>query len=181
MLNGELIEELDSGTLFITYVNGKKNGPSRLEIGQGINEIVMNYEDDLLSGECIIYYRSGSIMNVMNYSNGILNGSFNSYFENGMIQMSAYYSNGVYDGLVTSYDEFGDIISETPYVNGILHGKNVIYYPRTHGGGILEVSFYENGLLTGNKISYYNTGEVMSVTPYIHGRPQRYPKMFNKK
>ena len=180
MLNGEIVEQLDHGTLFVTYVNGKKNGPSRLEIEPGVNEILMHYEDDLLSGECILYYRSGAIMNVMNYIEGVLHGSFNSYFENGMTQMSAYYSNGVYNGLVTSYDEFGDIISEIPYVNGILHGKNVIYYPRAQGGGVLEVSFYENGLLTGNKISYYDNGEVMSVTPYIRGRPQRYPKMFNK-
>ena len=81
MLNGEVIEELDSGTLFITYRNGKKNGPSRLEVEPGINEIIMNYEDDLLSGECIQYYSNGSIMNVMNYSEGILNGPFNSYSE----------------------------------------------------------------------------------------------------
>ena len=181
MIDGEVIEELESGTLFITYRNGKKNGPSRFEIEPGINEVIMNYEDDLLSGEYIQYYRNGAVMNVMNYSEGILNGPFNSYFENGMIQMSANYSDGAYHGLVTSYDEFGDVISEVPYVQGIIHGKKTIYYPRSQGGGILEVSFYENGLLTGNKILYYNTGEVMSVTPYLNGRPQRYPRLFNKK
>ena len=181
MLNGEVIEELDSGILFVTYKNGKKNGPSRIEMEPGINEIIMNYKDDLLFGECIQYYRNGSVMNVMNYSDGVLNGPFNSYSENGMLQLSANYKNGEYHGIVTSYDEFGDVISEIPYVNGITHGKNILYYSRAQGGGVLEVSFYENGLLTGNKISYYNTGEVMSVTPYLNGRPQRYPKMFIKK
>ncbi len=59
-------------------------------------------------------------------------------------------------------------------------GKNLLYYPKSQGGGIYELSFFENGLLSGDKVTFYSSGEVMSITPYTEGKAQGYTKTYDK-
>ena len=175
---GEYVEKLSDGTLYLNFLNGKKQGPGRFENNNKRVLYEMNFANDCLNGEFKQYYNNGTLMTVMNYQNGVLHGEFLMYYESGMLQMKINYNNGSYDGLMIVYDEFGDKISETPYKTGQKHGRSLKYYPKIQGGHVSELAYYVDGLLSGDKIDFSMDGNVSSVTSYISGRPQSYPVSF---
>jgi antitoxin component YwqK of YwqJK toxin-antitoxin module len=178
---GELAQDTGDGRVVIQYVSGKKHGVTRfIDKSTGLTLSEIEYRDDLIDGKVTQFYRSGAVLSVITYRAGVQDGPFVSYHENGMKQMESGYVNGKQDGPAITYDEFGDIVTESNYRNGLKHGKNTVYYPKTLGGGVFELSQFEDGKLTGDKVTFYNTGEPMSVTPYIAGKAQRYPKNYSK-
>lgn len=179
MIDGVVTETIDDGTLFITYKNGMKNGPMKLQLENGNLVFTANYQDDVLNGEYISYYPSGSVMSAMCYFNGKLHGKFVHYSENNMPILITHYVNGKYHGLYCCYDEFGDKLLEVMYENGVKNGQSISYYSKKQGGGRFEIANYCNNLLEGNKVSLYPNGKVMTVVPYIHGRAQKYPVTFS--
>ncbi|MBR1480161.1 MAG: hypothetical protein IJ599_04730, partial [Alphaproteobacteria bacterium] len=135
---------------------------------------------DELEGEVKQYYPSGSLLSIAEFSGGKQNGMLQTFFENGVPQVVTQYKDGKMHGGFKAFDEFGDVVQECKYANGKKEGKNTIYYPKSQGGGVYEISFYENGLLSGDKVSFYPTGEVMTLTPYSAGKPQMYTKNYSK-
>ncbi|MDR1233856.1 MAG: toxin-antitoxin system YwqK family antitoxin [Holosporales bacterium] len=178
--SGEFAQELDTGKVIINYVLGKKNGVTKFLDRHGIVLSEINYKDDLIDGDVKQYYQSGNILSIITYRAGIQHGPFISYYENGMKQMESFYSNGKSEGEIVVFDVFGDIMSETQYHGGLKNGASILNYPKSQGGKVFETSRYEDGNLVGDKIQYYNTGEVMSITPYIKGKAQAYPRNFDK-
>ncbi|MDR1475879.1 MAG: hypothetical protein LBI20_00980 [Holosporales bacterium] len=180
-LNGEFKYDTESGWVAIQYVEGLKHGVTRFfDKSSGLVLSEITYFNDVIDGEVKQYYPNGAILSIITYKTGIQNGPFISYYENGMKQLESYYVNGKQDGVVITYDEFGDKITESPYHNGVKHGKNIVYYPKIYGGGIFELSYYESGNLRGDKVTFYDTGEVMTITPYICGKAQQYTKNYAK-
>ncbi len=126
------------------------------------------------------YYDNGNIRSEIEYQNNVPHGMFLAFHENGMLQLQTTYKHGKINGNYKVFDEFGDVVVEANYKDNLRDGKYIVRYPRSQGGSIYDLSFYENGLLEGDKVSFYNTGEVMSITKYKAGKPQTYPKYYDK-
>lgn len=178
--SGEFIQDVAGGKVVISFVNGKKEGLTTFVSSDNIVLSEINYKDDLIHGKVKQYYPNGSILSISEYENGKQNGPFVSYFENGMEQIRSEYKDNLQDGHFTAFDEFGDVVLECDYIDGLKTGKNLLYYPKSQGGGVYEVSFYEKGLLSGDKITFYASGEVMSVTSYAEGKARSYTKNYDK-
>ena len=178
--SGELIQEVDGGKIIMNFLNGKKDGITKFISSSGVVLSEINYKNDEINGDVKQYYPTGNVLSIMEYLNGKSQGSFTSFFENSMKQVSSQYQNGEMHGEFKAFDEFGDTLIECTYFKGQKHGKNLLYYSKSQGGGVYEVSFFENGLLNGDKITFYQTGEVMSVTPYSAGKAQTYTKNYSK-
>lgn len=178
--SGKIVQEVNGGKISISLKNGKKEGITRFVSNSGTLLSEINYKNDLIDGEVRQYYPTGQILTVIEYSKGVQHGMMTSYFENGMKQVEIQYEKGEQHGSFKAFDEFGDIMTECTYVKGKKHGKSVTYYAKSQGGGVYELSFYENGLLSGDKVCFYATGEVLSITPYLEGKPQTYTKNYSK-
>jgi antitoxin component YwqK of YwqJK toxin-antitoxin module len=177
---GELTHEIGGQKVIISYVNGKKCGVTKLVDSAGKLLTSMEYKDDMIDGEVKNFYQSGGILSMSVYKCGTQDGRSVSFYENGMMHIDSNYKSGKLDGPFIVYDEFGDKMLECSYRCGLKHGKNIVYYQKSQGGTVSESSCYTDGLLDGDKIAFYSTGEVMSVTPYIKGRAQAYPKVYSK-
>jgi antitoxin component YwqK of YwqJK toxin-antitoxin module len=164
----------------LTLLNGKKEGITNFFSKDGTLLSAITYKNDEITGNVTQYYPNGSKHSVMEYSSGVPDGRFTSFFENGIEQVVSGYKDGKMNGKFRVFDEFGDISMECVYQNGQKHGKNLVYYQKSQGGEVYELSFFENGLLEGEKISFYPTGEMMSVVLYVNGRAQTYPKNYSK-
>ncbi|MDR0942170.1 MAG: toxin-antitoxin system YwqK family antitoxin [Holosporales bacterium] len=172
--SGELVQKVDDGRIIINFLNGKKHGLTKFVSNENVTLSEIPYQNDKIHGELKQYYKSGKILSIFTYENGRQNGLFVSFSENGMKQMQANYQNGKLHGEFTAFDEFGDIVRKSVYVDGLKHGECFLYYSKSQGGGIYEVSKYENNLLEGDKTIFYNTGEIMSIIPYKSGKAQAY-------
>ncbi len=177
---GEFVQEVTNGKVIIHFVNGQKHGKTTFVSPENIILSEINYENDLINGEVKQYYPTGKILSIIEYKNGKQDGKFTTYFENGIKQIQSEYKNGLQHGHFKAFDEFGDVVLECEYIHGLKSGKNLLYYPKSQGGGIYELSFFENGLLSGDKVTFYPSGEVMSITPYIEGKAQGYTKTYDK-
>lgn len=177
---GRYCENTDEGQIIITFVNGLKDGITQFVAKDGVVLSEVEYKNDVIHGISRQYYQSGNVLSTTYYENGKPNGKFTAYYESGIKQLETDYLNGEIHGAFITYDEFGDKISECFYHNGKKHGENVLYYSKSNGGGVSETSHYENGLINGDKISLYPGGEILSITPYIDGKPQEYTKTYDK-
>ena len=121
---------------------------------------------------------AGMKLSHMEYKDGQLDGTAQTFYENGIIQMRAEYKEGNLNGRYETYDEFGDKVEVCIYQKGLKHGTDTLYYPKSHGGGVYEISTYINGLLEGDKTSFDPQGHAIKTTPYKRGRAQRYPINF---
>lgn len=175
---GELVQEAANGKVIINFVNGQKYGKTTFVSPENIVLSEIEYKDDIIDGEVRQYYPSGKILSLIEYKAGKQDGKFITYFENGIIQTQSEYKDGLQCGHFKGFDDFGDLISECEYVNGQKSGKSLIYYSKSQGKGIYELSFFENGLLSGDKVTFYPTGEIMTLTPYKEGKAQGYTKIY---
>jgi antitoxin component YwqK of YwqJK toxin-antitoxin module len=178
--SGEIVNETLSGKVILKYENGKKNGWTKFVSPENVVQTEIPYIRDEIHGQLKQYYENGKLMAIITYEKNEQTGPMMTFFENGVKQLDTFYTKGKINGKYKTYDEFGDLLNEVTYVNGAKHGQNVVYYPKSHGGGICELSFYENGVLQGDKVTFYNSGEIMTTTPYINGKAQAYPKNFTK-
>jgi antitoxin component YwqK of YwqJK toxin-antitoxin module len=178
--SGKLTFETGEMSVVISFQSGSKEGVARFVSSEGNVLVEADYEKDELEGDVKQYYPSGSLLSAAKFSGGKQTGEFKTFFENGMPQIVAQYKAGKMHGNFRAFDEFGDIVQECTYSDGKKEGKNTIYYTKSQGGGVYEVSFYENGLLSGDKVSFYPTGEVMTFTPYHAGKAQMYTKNYTK-
>jgi antitoxin component YwqK of YwqJK toxin-antitoxin module len=178
----EVSNETGDGTIIIKFVNGKKEGITKFVNKNGTVLSEIGYKNDIIEGVVKQYYpASGALLCSMEYSGGKQNGYFKTYYESGGRQVEAMYKNGERNGAYILYDEFGDKAIECIYKDGLKEGKSITYYPKSSGGGIFEYTEYKNGLIEGNKVALYQTGEVLSVTPYVKGNPQEYTKTYGRK
>jgi antitoxin component YwqK of YwqJK toxin-antitoxin module len=171
---GEITQEVSGGMVTVSFVNGKKHGPTKFTASDGTVLSEIPYRDDEIHGELRQYYKSGKLLSIVSYENGIQNGQFTSFSENGVMQIQTAYKDGNMNGKFTAYDEFGDVVQECNYIDGQKYGRYTMYYPKLQGGGIFELSYYEMGLLEGDRVTFNPTGETMTVTPYRDGRAQEY-------
>ncbi|MDR2666778.1 MAG: hypothetical protein LBB34_01505 [Holosporales bacterium] len=178
--SGKLIKDTDDGKIIINLQHGRKEGVTSFVSRDEIVLSEIPYKGDVICGSVKQYYPNGKIFSIVEYKHGIQHGIMTSFFENGMEQVVAQYQNGKMDGPFKAFDEFGDIVNECTYCNGQKHGKNLLYYAKSQGGGVYEVSIYKEGCLNGDKVSFYPAGEIMSVTPYIEGRAQSYTVHYTK-
>lgn len=178
--SGKYIDESGDAKLVIEYVKGVKQGKT---VAFSKDERIiyeLSFENDVMHGDLIQYYDNGAIFTKSRYQHGKQTGQLSVFYENGMKQIESHYVDGKLHGVSISFDQFGDRIMEMEYDNGVLNGKFVTYYSKNKGGGILELSMYKKGLIYGKKMSFYESGEIMSVTPYEDGKAQEYTKMFLK-
>jgi antitoxin component YwqK of YwqJK toxin-antitoxin module len=177
--SGEFVQEIDNGKIVINFENGKKEGISKLINKDGTVVSEIGYKNDEMNGEMRQYYPTGRLLSVWYYENDSQTGPFFSYYESGIKQLETNYKDGQINGKFVVFDEFGDRINECIYKDGKKHGKSLSYYSKTQGGGVYELSYYVDGVIDGDKVTFYPTGEVMSVTPYIKGKAQEYPKNYS--
>lgn len=177
-LTGTVEAETGDGKIVVQYKDGQKNGVTRYISSSGSVLSEIEYKDDVIDGTVTQYYPSGMKLSRMEYKNGKLDGAVQTFYENGVTQMKAEYKEGNLTGEYTAYDEFGDKVEICTYYQGLKHGTDTIYYPRSQGGGVYEISTYCNGMLEGDKISFNQDGAPVTLTTYKNGRAQQYPKNF---
>lgn len=83
-------------------ISGLKQGNWVFQNNNGDLKVVGNFIDDYREGEWI-YSKNDIIIMKINYKNDLLNGDFLLYNEFGLISTVGYYSNGLKDGLWVNY------------------------------------------------------------------------------
>lgn len=146
----------------------------------GIKQCEIEMLGEQKHGKMTMYHANGAISVIMNYKEDTQDGITQSYYIGGVLQSQSCYINGVIDGMRIEYDEFGDKIREMTYLCGQPHGEAIIYYPKKTGG-IARKEIYKNSVLEGEVFAYYPSGEILSITPYEGGNPQKYPVFYTKK
>ena len=68
------------------------------------------YDDaySVFDGECISYYKSGSVKERKFLLDGVKDGEYTSYFENGLIEQHYFLKNGKKEGIFTFFEENGN-------------------------------------------------------------------------
>jgi antitoxin component YwqK of YwqJK toxin-antitoxin module len=123
-LSGEAVRYYTTGkSRYYTYVNNKRNGPSRLMTNDGKMQELNNYENDSLHGACYAYFQTGSIKRKTVYNNGL------------KVTDTLYWENGK-PFSCEKYNEFGN-----------LHGRAMMF---NVNGKMSRYDEYEDGVLTQN-------------------------------
>lgn len=120
------------------------------------------YQEDALKpfeGACLIYYTgTKNIKEEMYFDNGILNGPHISYYKNGNIKRKGNYKNGYLNGSWVMFNEKGTQIYEVEYKEDTLSGIYKIWYPT----GVPKVTgTYSDNKKSGKWDYYDETGSVI--------------------
>jgi antitoxin component YwqK of YwqJK toxin-antitoxin module len=120
------------------------------------------YQKDALkrfNGSCLIYYTgTKNIKEEMCFDNGILNGTYISYYKKGTIKRKGNYKNGYLNGPWVMFDEKGTQLYEVEYKKDTLSGNYKIWYST----GVPKVTglYYQNK--KSGKWNYYDeTGSII--------------------
>lgn len=83
--------------------------------------------DKPYTGEALIYYSNGEVLERQNYKKGILNGELINYYNNGKLKMKSQIKNGSPNGKSIVYYENGSIEGKGEYKDGRKVGEWILY------------------------------------------------------
>lgn len=84
--------------------------------------------EDILTGKCIFYYKSGKIEKEENHdAQGNIHGTVTTYYPNGKVMQEMIYSQNEINGLYKHYDQAGEIIATGEYKNDDKIGNWTVY------------------------------------------------------
>ena len=124
-------------------------------------EDIFYLQDEIkpFTGKCYIYFHNSEIIKEeMNFEDGILHGQRISYFKGGQIKRIGTYSTGDYHGIWKGYDEKGNQLFEIEYQNDSLHGKFISWFPT---GVIKETGTFHKNSKVGNWTYYDQAGMIL--------------------
>jgi uncharacterized protein len=106
----------------VNYVNGKRNGLSKLYYENNKVQEEANYKDDQKDGNVTWMSKAGKIVADYNYKNGIFEGVQKTYYENDTLQSYANYHNNLLDGEYYELFRNGKTKISGKYINGEKEG-----------------------------------------------------------
>ncbi len=108
------------------YINGRKNGYSKVYFKDGSLESSENYDDGLLDGASERWYENGRKQSDTRYNNGEIDGVSLWWYENGQIKSISHWVNGLRIGWQREYLENGNLLYEVNLIkgNGIISFKD---------------------------------------------------------
>jgi len=101
------------------YLNGKKNGLSRVFYPNGRLHSEIAYVNDMKEGVAKNYYQTGPMSSETVYRNDERHGTMTKYHENGKVYYQCNYENGQLHGKRTVFSNAGHKKSEMEYDNGV--------------------------------------------------------------
>lgn len=106
----------------INYKDGKKNG-THTTYKQDGSKTVVNYVNDLKSGDAFAYYPNGTVANKVRYLNDQKNGILEKFYETGILSSAESYKNGEKDGISRYFNDSGILTAVSRYENGVEMSK----------------------------------------------------------
>lgn len=100
---------------FITYKDGKKDGPERTWYRNGKTKHEGQFENNSMEGVWKYYHMHGELMYDKTYHEDQLHGSFKHYHPNGQISTEGQYAEGKKSGKWTFTDEKGNHFKDVEY------------------------------------------------------------------
>lgn len=116
-----------------SYNKGKLHGVKKVyflpsSVYDTLNGVaqVLNFENNVLHGECLEYFDNGKLKTKSNYVNGLKEGISYTYYPNGNINLKDAYVDGLKHGLCIANDIDGNEIGRAYYCRGErLEGKEL--------------------------------------------------------
>lgn len=151
-----------------TYSMGQKIGTWYFFEESGDTTKILNYENDMLNGECRYFYKGGNIKKSVSYKNNKMDGKYITYYdgEAHQIKTSKTYKNDKPDGKAESFYEEGALKSETEYSGGEKSGKWTIYH---ENGQIKQTGVFKNDKQDGLWEMFLEDGKNASSALYDNG------------
>lgn len=106
------------------YVNGLKEGISRIYFENGRISDELNWVNDIKNGSWQTYFKSGNVKSETLYKNGKIHGIFNLYFPSGVLKITGKYANGVRNEKWLFFNEDGTVTNEIEYINGVAKNRD---------------------------------------------------------
>jgi len=166
-----------------TYLNGKKEGPSKEYFYGGKIQNEGAFKAGEKEGLWKYYYADGQLQYQENYTNGKINGKVNMLNEAGWVERELNYTDNLLEGEYKVFGENGELALLVNYKKNIpisftyydKDGKLVNPIPFVHGAA-LEKAYYKNGnpsveinieenTVNGIRKIYYTNGK-----PFIEGQ-----------
>jgi len=101
------------------YKAGVKEGPSKWYSSAGRLLALYNYHNGQFEGVQETFYENDSVQTATMYSNNIINGGYKEFYRNGIIKLSGSYINAIKEGAWIEYDETGKAVKTTKYKKGV--------------------------------------------------------------
>ncbi len=154
----------------IVSLNGdySKAGEGFVFDGAGTLRIALEYADNVLNGDMVLYDKNQKMQAKVPYVNGKENGVAYAYYPSGKIMSKGEYKNGYQEGLEQGFFENGDLYSEANYKRGKIVGSKIRYWKKT--GAILAIIPYKNGVENGIAQRFSKEGQVVEEIPYVGGK-----------
>lgn len=152
---GDLIED--------SYVNGRKEGISKLYVGGQLLQDEM-YANDKRHGITRMYYDKEIVSHETMYVNDARNGYHKEYYENGTLKLETSYIDGEVNGVEKKYSEDGVLSEESIYVKGSVVNVKKYYKNRQ----IKTLTPYKNGRKHGIEREYNEDAILIRETQYVY-------------
>ena len=126
----------------------------------------VNYENGILEGEFVKYYRNGKKQEKSHYQNGVKDGISFWFFENESISIEYPYAKGEINGVAKTYYNDGTLKTESAYLNNELNGQKKEYFLSKK---LKSKGYYKDGKKEGKWYTYNEDGSVSKVSRYKNG------------
>ncbi len=92
------------------YINGKKQGKWQYyNYYEKRLKYIVEYQEDVIEGDVIIFYKSGSVSSKYEYLNGKKQGKYEAFYENGQLHVYANFNQGEFVGEYIEYEKNGEV------------------------------------------------------------------------
>lgn len=145
-----------------------KSGEGFVFDGAGTLRIALEYADNVLNGDMVLYDKNQKMLAKVPYVNGKENGVAYAYYPSGKLMSKGEYKNGYQEGLEQGFFENGDLYSEANYKRGKIVGSKIRYWKKT--GAILAIIPYKNGVENGIAQRFSKEGQAVEEIPYVGGK-----------
>lgn len=151
----------------IEFVNGLKNGESRMFDSLGNLMSITHFINDTLHGDKISYYKNGNILMKISYVKGVADGPFFHYYENGYMAKKGNFKKGRRHGLLHEYfSHTSELLNFESYVINF-EGNEFAYFIKEYneGGQLINDRRAISIELSNSEILI---GQILNVTLRVH-------------
>lgn len=115
----------------------------------------------------VIHNEEGFIEEAFIEKNDLLNGQFLIFYPTGTIKLETFYQNNLIHGPSSFYSKKGSLLAREWFIKGKRQGKSHWYYP---SGALYSIQRFVNGALHDKQEYYYENGEPKTVLIYSDGQ-----------
>ncbi len=112
-----------------TYQNGLLEGEVITYYRNGIKKMIQHFKKGYKEGPLKAFYETGELQYGVDFRNGKEHGYYRSFYENGQINEEGWFQDGLKQQKWVLYDQLGNILERNYYINDQLHGIYLQYAP----------------------------------------------------